>query len=146
MKKEKPVKRAKARSTLKGSESVPEHLIGPLIEELEIAEDPQTAKAEAIVAEQLPPFQQLGRNQKMWIDTMLVFADCAVQRNEEAVFHVLARNFEDTGGLNWWLWRIGQGEMSKHLKGKDIVDAVRKVSGELFKHLTGEIGKPVSRL
>ena len=143
MKKEKAIKRVKARSTLKESEPLPEHVAETATMEIAIIEDPQTAKPEAIFTEQ--PFQQLGRNQKIWVDTMLVFADCCVQRNEEGVFDVLARNFEDTGGLNWWLWRIGLGAMSKHLKGKDIVDAIRKISSQLFKHLAQDIGKPRSR-
>ena len=91
------------------------------------------------------PAQQLGRNQKMWIDTMMVFADCAVQKSPDGIFDVLARNFQDTGGLNWWLWRIGKGELTEHLKGKDIVDAIRKLSFVLFKSLKLEINRSLPR-
>jgi hypothetical protein len=51
---------------------------------------------------------QMSRIQRYWIGTMLVFADCALQKDPEGVFDVLARNFEHTNALSWWLWRIGQ--------------------------------------
>ena len=55
------------------------------------------------------PAPQMGRIQRYWIGTMLIFADCSVQKSPEGIFDVLARNFEDTGALSWWLWRIGHG-------------------------------------
>jgi len=87
---------------------------------------------------------QMGRIQQYWISTMLIFADCAVQKSPDGVFDVLARNFETTGALSWWLHRIGHAEIAKHTKGKDIVDAIRKVAHELYRELR-YIGKPVAR-
>lgn len=88
---------------------------------------------------------QMSRIQRYWIGTMLVFADCSVQKSPDGIFDVLARNFEDTGNLSWWLWRIGHGEMTQHLKGKDILDASRKIAHELYKHLKTEVGRPSAR-
>ena len=86
----------------------------------------------------------MSRIQQYWISIMLVFADCAVQNNPDGVFDVLARNFDSPGTLSWWLHRIGHGDIAKYTKGKDIVDAIRKVAYELYRDLR-EIGKPVAR-
>ncbi len=75
---------------------------------------------------------------------MLVFADCAVQKNPDGVFDVLARNFESTGALSWWLHRIGHGDKTIYVKGRDLVEYFRKISHELYRELR-EIGKPVAR-
>ncbi len=91
-----------------------------------------------------PPAPQIGRVHGYWIARMLIFADCAVQQSPDAVFDVLARNFESTGALSWWLYHIGRGEIAKYTKGKDIVDAIRKVAHELYRDLR-EIGKPIAR-
>jgi hypothetical protein len=88
---------------------------------------------------------QISRNQKYWLSIMLIFADCGVQKSADGVFDVLARNFEHTGALSWWLWKIGHGEMTRFLKGKDIVDAIRKIAYELYRILKSEVGKPVAR-
>ena len=102
-------------------------------------------QVETVTDESKPsPAPQIGRIQQYWISTMLVFADCAVQNNPDGVFDVLARNFDSPGALSWWLYRIGRGEMAKYTKGKDVVDAIRKVAHELHRELR-EIGKPVAR-
>lgn len=113
--------------------------------------EPQATQIEPDSA--LPPEQeatqsapQMSRNQKYWIATMLIFADCTVQRSPDGIFDVLARNFGDPGQVSWWLWRIGHQDKAKYLKGKDIVDGIRKVAAELYKALCLEIGKPVARL
>ena len=87
----------------------------------------------------------MSRIQHLWIATMLIFADCSVQKSPEGIFDVLARNFEDTGALSWWMWRIGYGDKTKLLKGKDIVDAIRKVAHLLYRDLKKGIGRPVAR-
>ena len=43
------------------------------------------------------------------------------------------------------MWRIGYGDKTKLLKGKDIVDAIRKVAHLLYRDLKKEIGRPVAR-
>lgn len=96
-------------------------------------------------AVEVPPRPQLGRLQQYWISTMLIFADCAVQKSPEGVFDVLARNFEHTGALSYWLWRIGHGDKVQYVKRKDIVDAIRKVSAELHRDLSREVGRLVAR-
>ena len=113
----------------------------------------ETVQATKIELEDtLPPGQEetqsapeMSRIQRYWIGSMLVFADCSVQDSPDGVFHVLARNFEHTGALSWWLWKIGHGEMTRYVKGKDIVDAVRKIAYELHRILKSEVGRPAPR-
>ena len=108
--------------------------------------DEQTEEESPVDVQSEPqPIPQMSRTQRYWIGTMLIFADCAVQKSAEGIFDVLARNFEDTGALSWWLWRIGYGDKTKLLKGKDIVDAIRKVAHLLYRDLKKEIGRPVVR-
>ena len=108
--------------------------------------DEQTEEESPVDVQSEPqPIPQMSRTQRYWIGTMLIFADCAVQKSAEGIFDVLARNFEDTGALSWWLWRIGYGDKTKLLKGKDIVDAIRKIAHELHRDLKKEIGRPVAR-
>jgi len=96
--------------------------------------------------EQQPPEpQQIGRIQEYWIATMKIYADCAVQADQEGVFDVLARNFETPGALSWWLWRIGHADNCQYTKRKDIVDAIRKVAALLHKELRRDVGRPVAR-
>ena len=99
-----------------------------------VSEEPKTSSA-----------PQIGRIQQYWIFTMLVFADCAVQKDPDEVFDVLARNFDTPGALSWWLYRIGHGDMAKYVKGRDLVEYFRKVAHELHRDLKG-MGKPVARL
>ncbi len=87
----------------------------------------------------------IGRIQGYWIATMKIFADCAVQNTQEGIFDVLGRNFESSGELSWWLWRIGHADKCKYTKRKDIVDAIRKVSAELHKDLRRDVGRQVCR-
>ena len=87
----------------------------------------------------------IGRIQGYWISTMKIFADCAVQTNEQGVFDVLGRNFETSGDLSWWLWRIGHADKCKFTKRRDIVDAIRKVSAELHRDMSRDVGRPVVR-
>jgi hypothetical protein len=98
----------------------------------------------------LPPIpgfhlEGVSRNQQYWIRTMLVLCDCCVKPTPEAVFDVLARNFNDVGGLCWWLWRIGQAGLVPRTKGKDLVDAFRVVAYALHQQLRAEIGRPIPR-
>ena len=95
--------------------------------------------------QQTHPTPSIGRIQAYWISIMRVYADCAVQTNEQGVFDVLGRNFETSGELSWWLWRIGHHDKCKYTKRKDIVDAIRKVSAELYKDLSRDVGRRVSR-
>lgn len=77
--------------------------------------------------------------------TMLVLSDCCVQLGPEGIFDVLGRNFDSPGFLSWWLTRIGKSHLIAFLRGKDIVDGIRKVSHELYRELKTEIGRPVAR-
>ena len=107
---------------------------------------PETQKEEPVAILPEPqPVLQMSRIQHLWIATMLIFADCSVQKSPEGIFDVLARNFEDTGALSWWMWRIGYGDKTKLLKGKDIVDVIRKVAHLLYRDLKKGIGRPVAR-
>ena len=107
---------------------------------------PETQKEEPVaILPETQPVLQMSRIQHLWIATMHIFADCSVQKSPEGIFDVLARNFEDTAALSWWLWRIGYGDKTKLLKGKDIVDAIRKVAHLLYRDLKKEIGRPVVR-
>lgn len=76
--------------------------------------------------------------------TMMIFADCAIQKSPEGIFDVLARNFPDVGFLSWFLNRIGHNEKTKYAKGRDLVEYFRKVAHELYRDLK-EVGKPVAR-
>jgi hypothetical protein len=95
--------------------------------------------------QQAHPNPAIGRIQGYCISTMKIFADCAVQTNEQGVFDVLGRNFETSGELSWWLWRIGHADKCKYTKRKDIVDAIRKVSAELHRDLRRDVGRRVCR-
>jgi hypothetical protein len=75
----------------------------------------------------------------------VILCDCCVQRGPDGVFDVLGRNFPDTGSLAWWLRRLGKGHLADLVKRKDIVDAIRKVSHDLFQELRAEIGRPIAR-
>lgn len=99
--------------------------------------DPQTPGEENV--------QEIGKIQGYWIAIMKIYADCAVQRSEEGVFHVLGRNFESSGDLSWWLWKIGHADKCKYTKYRDIVDAIRKVAALLHKDLRKDVGLPVDR-
>lgn len=74
-----------------------------------------------------------------------LLADVAVQKSPEGVFDVLARNFDNPGGLNYWLDRVGHGDKKQFLKGKDLIDYIRVVAHRLYQELAKEIGRPVAR-
>jgi hypothetical protein len=84
-------------------------------------------------------------NQQYTVRRMVILCDCCVQKSPEEIFDVLARNFNDTGDLVWWLRKIGKGHLSDLVKGKDIVDAIRKTAHELYQELKKEIGRPIAR-
>jgi hypothetical protein len=86
-----------------------------------------------------------SRNQSYVIRNMLVFADCCVAHTEDEVFDVIARNYSDTGGVCWWLYRIGKPKIVPRLKGKDIVDAARIVAHALHRQLKKEVGLRIPR-
>jgi hypothetical protein len=107
--------------------------------------DLETADVASPDNQQVNSSPAIGRIQGYWLATMKIFADCAVQTNAQGVFDVLGRNFETSGALSWWLWRIGHAEKCKFTKRRDIVDAIRKVSAELHKDLSRDVGRRVSR-
>jgi hypothetical protein len=86
-----------------------------------------------------------NRNAQYVVRGAIILADCSVQQDQEGVFDVIARNFANVGVLAWWLGRMGKGHLVKFAKGKDMVDAVRKIAGELHRELKGEIGRPKAR-
>jgi len=67
-----------------------------------------------------------------------------VQKSWEGVYDVLGRNFLDSGGLAWWLRRIGLSELSNH-KRKDYFDYIRVVANRLHNILRAEAGRSVPR-
>ncbi len=98
----------------------------------------------------LPPIpgfhlEDVSRNQQYAIRNTLMFADCCVHTSAEGVFDVLARNIDSTGGLIWWLWRIGKRSLAARVKGKDLVDALRVAAYTLHKELKAEIGLKLPR-
>ncbi len=92
-----------------------------------------------------PSTPHVSRVQDYALRNALVFADCCVQTGPEAVFDVLARNFDSVGALGWWLHRVGKGELVPRTKGKDLIDALRIVSHTLYRQIRIEIGKPIPR-
>jgi hypothetical protein len=134
-----------AKATTEGPKMTETYEDGSAVEETGQAPQAEPIPAAAASNEsKTSPSPQMGRIQQYWISTMLIFADCAVQKNPDGIFDVLARNFDSPGALSWWLQRIGHGDMAKYTKGKDIVDAIRKVAHELYRDLR-DIGRPVAR-
>lgn len=86
-----------------------------------------------------------NRNQQYFIRAAVILCDCSVQRSPDGIFDVLARNFGDLGLLTWWLRRVGKAHLVDLVKGKDLVDAVRKVAHALHRELSGVIGRPTAR-
>lgn len=110
-------------------------------------DEPQNSTPPSPVLPQIDGFDLSGISlvQQYSIRCAVVLCDCCVQATPERIFDVLGRNFADVGILSWWLKRIGKGRLSESLKGKDIVDAVRKAAHMLSRELKEEIGKPVAR-
>ena len=86
-----------------------------------------------------------GLSHQYAIRSVVTLCDCCVQKSPDGIFDVLGRNFVDTGGLMWWLRRVGKSHVAEQIKGKDVVDAVRKAAHLLFRELKAEIGRPVPR-
>jgi hypothetical protein len=91
------------------------------------------------------PATSVSKVQEYARKTLLTYADCAVQKEEEGILHVLGRNFEDKGLLNFWLWKAGYGELSKLIRNKDLFDSLRIISRELYRDMKATIGKPIAR-
>jgi hypothetical protein len=108
---------------------------------------PQNSAQPATALPSIEGFDLSGMSisQQYAIRNALVLSDCSVQKSPERIFDVLARNFADTAALMWWLRKIGKGHLAESLKGKDIVDAVRKAAHALSRELKDQIGKPVAR-
>jgi hypothetical protein len=111
------------------------------------ADKPQNSAPSAPTLPPIDGFDLSGmsQNQQYAIRNALVLCDCCVLATPERIFDVLGRNFGDTGSLMWWLRRIGKGPLAETLKGKDIVDAVRRAAHVLARELKEQIGKPVAR-
>jgi len=99
------------------------------------------------VEKAIPGFDMEGasRNQQYYIRSVVILCDCSVQRNADGIFDVLARNFWGLGILTWWLRRVGKAHLVDQVKGKDLVDAIRKVAHSLHRELSGVIGRPMAR-
>lgn len=93
----------------------------------------------------VPSTPQISRLQDYAIKNLLVFADCAVQTDWWGVFDVLARNFDNSGFLSYWLNKVGYGHLTPYSKGKDLVDYIRKVAHEIHRDIKASIGKPIAR-
>ena len=100
-----------------------------------------------IVEKPIPGFDMEGasRNQQYYIRSVVILCDCSVQRNADGIFDVLARNFWGLGILTWWLRRVGKAHLVDQVKGKDLVDAIRKVAHSLHRELSDVIGRPMAR-
>lgn len=94
------------------------------------------------VPEEKPP---MGRLQEYALKTLLTYADCAVQQSEMGVLDVLARNFEGKAMMNFWLWRVGYGDLVRRTQNKDFLDSIRIISREIYRDMRRTVGKPVSR-
>jgi len=106
----------------------------------------QTAEGEMTPADASPKeLPAMSRLQDNFLRNLLVFADCAVQKDESGVFDTLARNFADKAMLNYWLSKTGYGYLSRHTRNKDLVDFIRKVAYELHRDMKKTVGKPVAR-
>ncbi len=106
----------------------------------------QTAEGEMSLAD-APPKEKpaMSRLQDNFLKSLHVFADCVVQPNASGVFDTLARNFADKPMLNYWLFKVGYGHLSKYIRNKDIVDSIRKVAYELHRDMKKTVGKPIAR-
>jgi len=114
-------------------------LNGP--EEVETPQTTETSPGDTSSAER-PTMSRLQENA---LKSLLTYADCVVQEDETGIFDVLARNFEDKGLLNFWLWKVGYGHLSKFGRTKDLVDFIRIISREIHRDMKKTIGKPVAR-
>jgi hypothetical protein len=123
-------------------------IVGADNDELEPALLPAETNTEAEQGKDsapIPSSPHVSRVQDYALRNLLVFADCVVQKDESGVFDVIARNFDNTGILGWWLQRVGKSEFIPRMKGKDIVDAIRVISHALYRQIRAEIGKPIAR-
>ncbi len=80
-----------------------------------------------------------------WV-TAYILADAAIQQDASGVYDVLARNFQDSGMLSWFLHRIGHADMTKLGRRKDLFDYLRLVSNALHRELKRDLGRPVARM
>jgi hypothetical protein len=91
------------------------------------------------------PAPTMGRAQDYAMRNLFVFADCAIQKNESGVFDVLARNFDSTGLMSYWLNKVGYGHLTRYAKDRDLVQYIRKAAYEIHRHMKKAVGKPVAR-
>ena len=47
------------------------------------------------------------------IRSLVTLCDCCVQKSPDGIFDVLGRNFVDTGGLMWWLRKVGKPHVAE---------------------------------
>ena len=92
-----------------------------------------------------PPEPHLSYVQEYAIRNTLVYADCAVQKDESGVFDVLARNFADKGMVGYFLTKVGHQHLVQYAKNRDIIDYIRVVSRELYREMKGTVGKRTAR-
>jgi len=91
------------------------------------------------------PATTVSKVQEYALKTLLTYADCAVQKDEEGIFHVLGRNFEDKPMLHFWLWKVGYGHLSRFIRNKDLLDSLRILSREIYRDMKETVGKPIPR-
>ncbi len=110
-------------------------------------EKAQASKSNNVPMSDTPSSEKpdMSRVQLYALRNLLVFADCAVQKDESGIFDTLARNFEDKGLLNFWLWKVGYGHLSKQTRNKDLLDSMRILSRELYREMKQTVGRPVAR-
>ena len=96
------------------------------------------------LSEAFPP-PAMSRAQDYAMRNLLVFADCAVQEDESGVFDVLARNFDSTGLMGYWLNKVGYGHLTQYAKDRDLVQYIRKAAHQIHRHMKRTVGKPVTR-
>jgi hypothetical protein len=125
----------KTRGTENGSHSEPTTLLSETNLEENQGQDSETN----------PPTPHLSYVQKYAIRNVLVYADCAVQKDESGIFDVLARNFADKGMVGYFLTKVGHQHLVQYAKNRDVIDYIRVVSRELFKEMKKIVGKPVAR-
>jgi len=87
----------------------------------------------------------MSKVQEYSLKSILTYADCSVQKDENGIFAVLGRNFADKPILNFWLWKVGYGHLSKFGRNKDLVDFLRILSRDIYRDMKQNIGRPISR-
>jgi hypothetical protein len=95
---------------------------------------PHTNPAQPTEAEEPKKRAPRMTQKEIW----LIYGRIMLATNAEEVFDILAHRFEDHNDLNYWLFRVGQGELKTLRKGHDFVDYLRLAGTRLFRTTRSE--------